>query len=333
MAVTPSEPVAEFLRAAIRAPSSHNTQPWLFRVRADAVELHADRIRALPVNDPHDRELVLSGGCALMNLRVAAEAAGFAAEVERLPDRGDPDHLATVHLSLASPGRPTAETGALASLRASIEARRTWRRRFRESPVPGEAQRALETAALAEGVRWVPLLTDDRRYRVAELVYAGDAVQWASPAWRRELAAWMHPRRRGDGLTVPGLALPAAQQVVRTFDMGGGVGARDRDLAEGSPLLALLETEEDGVLDWLRAGEALERVLLEGVRHGLQASFLNQPVQVPSIRPRLRDFLGLAGHPQVILRFGVPDGEVRPSPRRPLEAFLALDPGPPFGEG
>ena len=45
------------IEQATRAPSSHNTQPWLFRVSAEAVEVHADRSRALPVNDPHDREL------------------------------------------------------------------------------------------------------------------------------------------------------------------------------------------------------------------------------------------------------------------------------------
>jgi len=27
---------------ALRAPSVHNTQPWHWRIRSDAVELHAD---------------------------------------------------------------------------------------------------------------------------------------------------------------------------------------------------------------------------------------------------------------------------------------------------
>ena len=36
----------------------------------ETVELLADRTRALPVNDPQDRELTISCGCALFNLRV-----------------------------------------------------------------------------------------------------------------------------------------------------------------------------------------------------------------------------------------------------------------------
>ncbi|NOT32243.1 MAG: hypothetical protein HOP15_17495 [Planctomycetes bacterium] len=50
------------LELATRAPSSHNTQPWLFRARGDSIELHADRTRALPINDPHDRELTIRCG-------------------------------------------------------------------------------------------------------------------------------------------------------------------------------------------------------------------------------------------------------------------------------
>jgi len=52
------------LDAAILAPSSHNTQPWRFAVRERTIDLYADRTRALPVNDPDDRELTISRcGC------------------------------------------------------------------------------------------------------------------------------------------------------------------------------------------------------------------------------------------------------------------------------
>jgi hypothetical protein len=140
-------------------------------------------------------------------------------------------------------------------------------------------------------------------------------AQWANPSWRRELAAWMHPRRRGDGLTVPSLAAPVTQLVVRTFDLGGGVGAKDRELAEASPLLAVLCTEGAQPRDWLLAGQALERVLLVACRHGLQASYLNQPIQVVSLRPKLQDLVG-GGFPQILLRLGHPVDVVPAAPRR-----------------
>ncbi|WP_448522145.1 hypothetical protein [Schleiferia thermophila] len=79
------------IQKAVRAPSSHNTQPWIFHVAESAINLYADRTRALPVNDPDDRELTISCGCALMNLRVAAAAEGLDARLEALPDPVEPE--------------------------------------------------------------------------------------------------------------------------------------------------------------------------------------------------------------------------------------------------
>ena len=80
------ETVDAVLRAAVQAPSSHNTQPWIFAVEPGVIQVRADRTRALPVNDPDDRELVMSCGAALFNLRVAAWHAGAAPTVAILPD-------------------------------------------------------------------------------------------------------------------------------------------------------------------------------------------------------------------------------------------------------
>ena len=103
--------------------------------------------------------------------------------------------------------------------------------------------------------------------------------------------------------------------------MGGGVGAKDLQLAEASPLLAVLSTERDHPRDWLLAGQALQRALLIGCKHGLQASYLNQPVQVWSLRPKLQDLVG-TGFPQILLRIGYPLEEISPAPRRALDDVI-----------
>jgi hypothetical protein len=164
---------------------------------------------------------------------------------------------------------------------------------------------------------------NDRRGIVADLVADGDAAQWDDPRWRRELAAWMHPRRAGDGLSLPWLAVPVAQLVVRSFDMGGGVAAKDRELADASPLLAVIGTDGDTPADWLAAGQALQRALLTAAAAGLQASYLNQPIQVTALRPRLAELCRTAGSPQLLLRFGYPEEDLPAAPRRPLADLLA----------
>ena len=314
-----SSELRELLEAAVLAPSSHNTQPWLFRLSDSRISLLADRTRALPVNDPDDRELAISCGAALLNLRVAAARAGYASKTRLLPDAADHDLLAVVELNKESQVESQD-----AELYPAVAKRRTYRKRFEPKPVPEPILTELGDAAEREGA-WLKVLSDDRmRRQVSELVAEGDAVQWSNPSWRRELAAWMHPRRQGDGLTVPGLVAPLAKSVVRTFDMGDGVGAKDSQLADESPILAVLGTSGDGPKDWLSSGQALQRLLLVACLNGLQASYLNQPVQVPSLRPKLQHAVDAAGFPQILLRLGFPSKELHPAPRRVLDDVIEI---------
>jgi len=204
----------------------------------------------------------------------------------------------------------------------AITRRRTYRKRFEPKQVPSNVLSILEESAETEGAWFQVLDSEHARHQVAELVAEGDAAQWSNPSWRRELAAWMHPRRKGDGLTVPGMVAPVAQLVVRTFDMGNGVGAKDRQLADESPVIAALGTAGDGVEDWLKAGQALERVLLRSLGQGLQASYLNQPIQVAVLRPKLQHLLGHSGFPQILLRLGYPATDLPAAPRRNLQEVV-----------
>jgi len=304
------------VQAATLAPSSHNTQPWLFRLEGEVIELLADRTRALPVNDPDDRELTVSCGCALFNLRVAAAAESLHAAVELCPDAADPDLLARVRLTRSRADQTDA------ALQTTMTERRTYRERFAPTAVTPTAIRSLVDAVHSEAASLAVLKTAEQRLSAVALVAEGDALLWANPSWRRELAAWMHPRRRGDGLTLPPLAIPVAQMVVRTFDMGKGVAAKDRQLADESPVLAVLTTPGDTPRDWLAAGQALQRLLLLGVQLGLQASYLNQPIQVATLRPKLQQITGCPGSAQLLLRIGIPTQAKPAAPRRPLAEVL-----------
>lgn len=311
--------IADSIRAivqrAILAPSSHNTQPWRFHATASAVDLFADRTRALPVNDPFDRELVISCGAALLALRAAVAAAGLGARLQLLPDGVDGDRLACVELTTDSADADLATQGLY------LEQRRTYRKAFDARAVAPDVLATVASSVTAEGARLLTLDVEQRQAAQA-LVAEGDCEQWSDPRWRRELAMWMHPRRSGDGLAVPALAAPMAQAIVRTFDIGNGVAARDQQLLTASPWLTVLATGGDDVRSWLQAGQALQRALLTGCRYGLQASYLNQPVELPHLRTRLQTMLGTADHPQLLMRWGYPTETLPPAPRRPVDAVF-----------
>jgi hypothetical protein len=313
----PKEKLRFMLNYAVLAPSGHNTQPWLLMMKDDTVELYVDRSRALPVVDPEDRALTISCGAALFNLRIALRHFGYTDEVKAFPNPEDPDLL--VEVRLGAPYEATAEEHQLFE---AITKRRTNRSPFQDRDIPKEVLRDLETVASEEGA-WLLTVTDEAtKNAVADLVAEGDRIQWADRRFRRELAAWMHPNRTKSRDGMPGYAFGfgefmslASPLVIRTFDMGGGRGAQDRHLAEGSPVLAVLGTQTDMPVEWLSAGQALGHVLLRARVEGIDASYLNQPVEVPELQSRLRDVVGASGLPQLLFRMGY-GPEVRSTPRR-----------------
>lgn len=309
---------------AIRAPSNHNTQPWLFRMSGDALDLCADRRRALPVVDPDDRELIMSCGAALFHLRLAIRQFSHAADVELLPDPHDPDLLARVRIGAPKP--PTVEDELLFD---AIPLRHTNRRPFQRRPLPSTLLDELREAAAMEGATLRIVESSDEKEFIAALIAEADHRQAADPAFRRELAAWIHPNRDWSRDGMPGyahglrdLSSRIAPFLVRTFDWGNGQAAKDRQLAEGSPALLILGTDEDTPLAWLWAGQALARILLLACAVSVSASFLNQPVEVPELRTSLALRLGLDGVPQLLLRMGYGSAAM-PTPRRSIdEVFL-----------
>lgn len=313
------EHAVALIEKAVLAPSSHNSQPWVFLLGDPMIDLLADRSRALPVNDPNNRELIISCGCALQNLRVAAAAHNVRLGCHLLPEHSDPDWLARVMLSLEP---AESDECLLAELAAFISERHTHRRRFKQIEVPESIIAHLVKAASCTEAWLHPFTTESMRDQTAALIAEADTLLWANPEWRRELADWVHGPQTGDGLRVPAFISPIAQALLRTFDMGGGIAAKDRVLAQGSPLLALLGTPNDTPRDWMHAGMALQHVLLLAKANGLQASFLNQPIQVPALRPRLLDLAGRKGSPQVLIRIGFPAEETPASPRRPLDEVI-----------
>ncbi|MFD5244498.1 Acg family FMN-binding oxidoreductase [Amycolatopsis sp. NPDC058340] len=306
-----SEQVNSVLRSAMLAPSTHNTQPWLFRCTATGIELHADPRRILPVTDPDGRELVLSCGAALFTLRTAIHALGFHPATTLMPSRADPDLLAVV--------RPLAERmpdPKVVRLARAIPRRRTNRRPFLSSVVPKPTLAALRHATELEHA-WMPNLDAEQCRLLHDLTARARRAQLADPAFLAELGRWTGLGANArDG--VPSYATegsPADESWL--LDEFGEAADDTRPV----PLVVAIGSLTDDRLDRLQAGQALQRVLLTATGAGLDASFISPPIMVRDARAELRRILGCGVWPQVLLRVGY--GSPLPwTPRRPLDDVL-----------
>ncbi|GAA4880764.1 Acg family FMN-binding oxidoreductase [Actinomycetospora straminea] len=308
--------VIELLRAGASAPSSHNSQPWRLQWHHDAVEVHGDPDRRLEVADPDARELRLACGAALLNVRLAVRAQGRRAHTQLLPDPADRWFLGRVR-----PGSVLPASLWESELATAIPRRHTDRHPFDGRPLPAALRDQLARAAGRESCRLV-FLTDARQRReLRELTARAHRQQRADPAFVAEWERWIgHPAREDDGLPREhAQRAPRADSAWRPRDFGDAVADTDRTApptgSGDDPTVAVVLSYDDGPLAHLRAGAAMQQVLLTATAHGVGSSFVAPPLEVAAVRDEVRALLGGVLWPQVVLRLGW-GRPVHPTPRR-----------------
>ncbi|MFJ8632419.1 Acg family FMN-binding oxidoreductase [Streptomyces sp. NPDC093568] len=313
---------------AVRAPSMHNAQPWSFRYVTGEHQLHlrADLTRAMPRTDPRHRALHIGCGAALFNLRVAAAHAGLAAQVRVLPDPADPLLVAVVGLE-PRPAR-TASEHDLVRLHPAISRRHTSRNPFSDRDVPEPVRQVLREAASREGAELVfpdPWHADF----MLKLVRDAESRDSLEPSGREELERWTRLGAEADTAVdgVPEYAFGPRPSEGRAAwrDFAGRRQVADRGTLafEHTPHLALLGTRDDRPADWLSAGQALQRVLLEATLAELATSLSSHSLESSDLRELTRDPLSGIGHVQMVLRMGYgPQGPV--TPRRSVRDVLEI---------
>jgi nitroreductase len=294
--------LADAARSAALAPSIHNTQPWRWRIRAGAADLHADRHRQLHETDPDGRMLITSCGAALHYACTALRALGYRPDVDRMPDPAKPDLLARVTIGDRVP--PSPET---VRRWGASQIRQTDRRPVTDVPPTDGVLVEFRAAAASHGIG-LEVLRGDQVIELAVAVDRAQRVQVADDATRAELAAWTgKARRRATG--VPDTAIPdrAGATTVPGRDFGHLGMLPGSDAHDGGARYAILYGDDDDPRTWLRAGEALSELWLIATVHGIAVVPLSAPVESPASRHDLRRLLAGVGHPHLAVRLGRPD--------------------------
>jgi nitroreductase len=322
----------------VLAPSSHNTQPWLFEVSDGEIRLFADRERWLTVADFDRRELYLSLGAAVENLLVAADHYGLATDVRYLPG-ADSAHAATVELSEDSNGADAEDTDRVDAedsnevdetseaveryadprLFDAIPRRRTNRGRYRDRPIPLADLQSLQDVVVEDDVSLQFAADPETLAAVANLTARADRRLFADPAYRRELARWIGRGAFGDS----GLGATVGKYLVSALNVGPRQARKDAGLLRAGPLVAVVRTADDGRRTQIRAGQVFERVSLLATALGIDVHPMSAPLEVPSLRRELAERLGSPEWSvQHLFRLGYAEESAERSPRRPVEAVL-----------
>ena len=270
--------------------------------------------------DPLGREMLISCGAAVFGLRLAVRSLGYLPLVELLPD---PDRLRLLARVRLGPAVPI--TAREREMLEALPHRHTHRGPFEPGPLPAGLLAGLQHDALAEGATLAIVDRTLAYEQLAAIIGAAGRRQDLDPVARADVRRWSRsagsPARDG----VPAQAFPATaarepgRLPQRDFDLGRGLGL----LTTGGPpaATAVLLTAADGRADWLRAGQALHRLLAHAASRWVFASLHTQPLEAAAIRALIRARLTLPGAPQMLLQLG-PARTTQATARRPSAELI-----------
>jgi nitroreductase len=187
-------------------------------------------------------------------------------------------------LADVQPGTPAGCDEHARRLYRVVRRRRTHDGGFRPGEIEPALRSALRREAEHEGVRLVQAAQGHVQRELAALTQAAEHLRW----------------------------LTMAQDVPESRQAGSPAG-----------LFVLITTPGDETLDWIRAGQALQRMLLRAAQEGLAAAFHPWALEIPELRERIRTRFCDDWCPQVLLRLGVPDGPESAAVRRLPDRLIA----------
>ncbi len=311
----PADTIDGLLATAARAPSIFNTQPWLFELTPYTIELYADPSRKLSA-DLTGREMLISCGAALFGLRLAIRALGYQPVVSLLPQPERPSVLASVRLGERSP-----MTDGERRMFSALPHRHTHRGAYVPGPLPRGLLIGLQHEAVTEHAALAIVDRPVDFTHLAAIVGRAAGALNADSRSRADVGRWVRPAgsSANDGVPAWAIATSSGSQpgrlAQRDLDPGRGIGLPE---SAGAPPLAtaILLTSADTKEDWLRAGQALHRVLAHAAASWVFATLYSQPLESAPTRALIRSRLRLPGAPQLLLQLGLA-GTTRPTARRP----------------
>lgn len=316
-----TEVIKDAVRAACRAPSLYNMQPWRWVADGGELQLFLDTSRVLP-SDRGGREAVIGCGAALDHVRVAMAAAGLTAGVERFPNPNDLQHLASIHFS------PMDKVTESHRRRASaIWVRRSDRLPFAPPTNWESFEPVLRNCIGRYDVR-LHVLPEDVRSRLAEASALAESLRLYDSTYHAELDRWAVPSEMSAGIPYNSLVSAAEADRVDVGRVFPRPRHRERriQIPEDRSTIVVLSTETDTRTDALATGEALSGVLLECTMAGLATCPLTHLTEVQVAREIVQTLVGGA-LPQILVRIGhAPATDEAPplTRRRPLDDVLHI---------
>ena len=207
LAVPDEATVRAVLERAGRAPSLHNSQPWLWRWNGRRLSLVVDPQRLLPSTDAFNRQGMIGCGAALHHAVTAWTAAGWRPRVTRFPRPTERALLATLEFD-----GPREVSDSDVELAAAIDERYSDRAPYAADERWPDLVPVLRELCRGHDIR-LRAIDDETRAGLAHISWTASATRRRDPRYQSELRWWLGAA--GPDAGVPASALPPREDTAR----------------------------------------------------------------------------------------------------------------------
>lgn len=302
------------IEQAIKAPSGHNTQPWLFKINKSCIEIHPNLDKSLSVVDFDNRELFIALGCVTENLCIAASYKGYESAVSI-------NKAGFITVSLIKQDSVTANP-----LFRQLAVRQTNRSVYNDSTIPEDTIKVLQYSDIERNIKMYFYKNGTQEFDTISIyVFRGNTIQMQDKTFKDELREWMrynrkHQDRTNDGLSyavfgAPNLPIFIVKPIMYKAVNDKSQNKSDKKKIESSSHFVLFTTKNNTIDEWISLGRILERFLLKSTEMGIIHAYLNQPNEVRKLSEEMAKKLNIPNeYPTILLRVGY--GEKMPYSKR-----------------
>lgn len=329
------------------APSTHNTQPWRFTVdeKNNEISIYCNKKRILPASDVVGRQTLISIGCCIKNIKLAASSLGLTTditynnlekkEVVPTPNASESENISIANIVIDESNETTKQN----SFIKHIFNRKVIRAEYDQSiPLGGGLTDQLLKIIPDEEIK-LHLVTDHiRKQTIAEFQGQADNFVINSKKFSKELGEWLLPNNTNSGVGMPGntfgLSNKQAQRIhealmgISSLEPEDGLkfataGKLGMEKASG---IGFLTTKKDEPIFWVKAGEIFEEIFLTCNANGYQIAVHAGIAEVPLVNKMFAATLGTMRKIMLVFRIGKPkrpdDLNWPHSPREKIEKMI-----------
>jgi hypothetical protein len=304
------------------APSSHNMQPWLFRIEDESIVLLPNPKLRLMVADPDGREFFITLGTVIGSMKLVARAYGLGFEYSK--SNNIDREIGRFRFTSLEAVKPDYEL-----LKAFVQ-RHNSRLPFSKNPLPEKFIEKIRNA-LAGIADFTIIIDEELKGRIERNILDSVKDAFADKNFCLELAPWVKKSigRHEDGLPGYNLGMPFLLSLIfpwmiRNIDISNLQVKIHKRMLDNSSVYGVISANEETSEKWLEIGEAFLNVAVEAEKDQISIGIMQASIENAKNRKELQNIIGSEKLPQMFFRLGYCNLNHKHSPRRPLSKVLTI---------